>query len=211
MVLPVTKPRAHRLLPATATLLVLLVAAALGGGDSGEDSARIVIRATGALSSLLFVLAWSAAPLAHLSGKRWARSLLASRRRVGLGMAMSHGVHLLALLRLAQLVELGVDPLTLVAGSGGFVVMALMAASSSDAAVAALGRKRWLLLHRTGMPYLWVVFTFTWAGGAADRPVAAVGTAVMLALAALRIYARLRARRASSSGCATVGAGEAWK
>ena len=207
MVLPVTKPRAHRLLPATAALLVLLVAAALGGGDSGEDSARIVIRATGVLSSLLFVLAWSAAPLAHLSGKRWARSLLASRRRVGLGMAMSHGVHLLALLTLAQLVELGVDPLTMVAGSAGFVVIALMAASSSDAAVAALGRKRWLLLHRSGMPYLWVVFTVTWAGGAADRPVAAVGTAVMLALAALRIYARLRARRASSSGCATVGAG----
>ncbi len=52
---------------------------------------------------------------------------------------MPHGVHLLALLTLAQLVELGVDPLTLVAGSGGFVVIALMAATSSDAAVAALG------------------------------------------------------------------------
>ncbi|HIF64106.1 MAG TPA: hypothetical protein EYG16_10770 [Deltaproteobacteria bacterium] len=200
MVLPVTKPRAHRLLPATATLLVLLVAAALGGGDSGEDSARIVIRSTGALSSLLFVLAWAAAPLAHLSRKRWALSLLASRRRVGLGMAMSHGVHLLALLTLVQLVELGVDPLTLVAGSGGFVVIALMAATSSDAAVEALGRKRWLLLHRSGMLYLWVVFTVTWAGGAAQRPVAAVGVAVMLALAALRIYARLLARRANSRG-----------
>jgi len=200
MVLAVTKPRAHRLLPATAMLLVLLVAASLGGGDSAEDSARIVVRSTGALSSLLFVLAWAAAPLAHLTGKRWARSLLGSRRRVGLSMAMSHGVHLLALLMLAQLVDLGVDPLTLVAGSGGFVVIALMAASSSDAAVAALGRKRWLLLHRSGMLYLWVVFTVTWAGGAAQSPVAAVGAAVMLALAALRIYARLRASRANSNG-----------
>ena len=181
-------------------LLVLLVAASLGGGDSAEDSARIVVRSTGALSSLLFVLAWAAAPLAHLTGKRWARSLLGSRRRVGLSMAMSHGVHLLALLTLVQLVELGVDPLTLVAGSGGFVVIALMAASSSDAAVAALGRKRWLLLHRSGMLYLWVVFTVTWAGGAAQSPVAAVGAAVMLALAALRIYARLRASRANSNG-----------
>jgi DMSO/TMAO reductase YedYZ heme-binding membrane subunit len=54
-----------------------------------------------------------------------------------------------------------VNATTLVGGGLGFVFIAAMAATSSDAAFKALGRARWTLLHRTGAWYVWLIFAFT--------------------------------------------------
>ena len=94
------------------------------------------------------------------------------------------GVAVLAILALARWAPqafAGVPTVTLVFGGAGFVVVALMAATSSDAAVAWLGRARWTLLHRLGLYYLWFIFAFTYAG----QSVAI--TAVLLAALVLRL------------------------
>jgi hypothetical protein len=43
------------------------------------------------------------------------------------------------------------------------VVVALLAATSSDAAMRWLGIRAWTQLHRFGLYYLWAVFTITYA------------------------------------------------
>jgi sulfoxide reductase heme-binding subunit YedZ len=65
-------------------------------------------------------------------------------------------------------------------------VIALLAATSNDAAVRALGPRRWSALHAVGIHYLWLVFAVTYAGTAAHSAFHAVVTAALLAALALR-------------------------
>jgi DMSO/TMAO reductase YedYZ heme-binding membrane subunit len=78
-------------------------------------------------------------------------------------MAVSHGIHGIAIVWLLSAFPSAyqVNATTLVGGGLGFVFIAAMAATSSDAAFKALGRARWTLLHRSGVWYLWFVFAFT--------------------------------------------------
>jgi DMSO/TMAO reductase YedYZ heme-binding membrane subunit len=78
-------------------------------------------------------------------------------------MAVSHGIHGIAIVWLLSAFPSAyqVNATTLVGGGLGFVFIAAMAATSSDAAFKKLGRARWTALHRTGVWYLWLVFAFT--------------------------------------------------
>jgi hypothetical protein len=86
----------------------------------------------------------------------------------------------------------------LLGGGLGFVFIAAMAATSSDAALKALAR--WTLLHRTGVWYLWFVFAFTFIpdpsrGWDATHAIAvAAFTAAPLVRAAAYAKARRRAQ-----------------
>jgi DMSO/TMAO reductase YedYZ heme-binding membrane subunit len=89
--------------------------------------------------------------------------LLANRRYVGGALAASHTVHLLAIAVVARL-----DPTftrsagTLIGGGLAYALLYAMAATSSDSAVARLGRRRWKALHTTGMYYLWLLFVLSY-------------------------------------------------
>ncbi len=78
-------------------------------------------------------------------------------------MAVSHLIHGCAIVSLFTAFPgaYQTNAITLAGGGLGFVFIALMAATSSDAAFQKLGRARWTLLHRTGIWYLWFIFAFT--------------------------------------------------
>jgi DMSO/TMAO reductase YedYZ heme-binding membrane subunit len=141
-----------------------------------------VVRLTARTSLALFLAAFLASALR----RRWPRPATAwlrqNRRYVGLGFAVSHLLHLLAILALGRWFPsaLGAVPWpTLVVGGGGFVVVALLAATSSDAAVRWLGSRRWNGLHRAGVYYLWAVFTVTYASHGFVLPALLVGALVL--------------------------------
>ena len=67
-----------------------------------------------------------------------------------------------------------------------------MAATSFDRTAAWLGRRRWKVLHTVGGYYLWFVFLFTYLGNTARAPWLFAPVVLLLAVLAVRLYARLR-------------------
>jgi methionine sulfoxide reductase heme-binding subunit len=143
--------------------LVVMSALVLAVAGSGEAGVRMLIRATARSSAVLFLIAFLARPLRQLWRTPATAFALANRRYFGVSMAVSHGIHGCAIVWLLSAFPAAyqLNATTLVGGGLGFVFIAALTATSSDAAVRALGRSRWTLLHRTGVWYLWFVFAFT--------------------------------------------------
>lgn len=192
---------------------VLLAGSALllALAGTGEDGVRMWIRATARASALLFLLAFTARPLVQLASNRTTRWLLRNRRYVGVSGGLAHLLHGIAIgwLLTAWPEAYRANPITLIGGGLGFVFYFAMALTSSDAAVAALGRRRWKLLHTVGGYYVWFIFAFTFWGnvqyalaGKLDpaHQVLYVGIEVlMLAALGLRAAARVRGRGYSTA------------
>lgn len=146
-----------------AVALVAMSALVLAVAGTGEDGARMLIRATARSSAGLFLIAFLARPARQLWRTDATAFAIKNRRYFGVSMAVSHLIHGIAIVWLLTTFPSAyqVNATTLVGGGLGFVFIAAMAATSSDAAFKALGRARWQLLHRTGVWYLWFVFAFT--------------------------------------------------
>jgi DMSO/TMAO reductase YedYZ heme-binding membrane subunit len=116
-------------------------------------------------------------------------------------MAVSHALHLAAILTLARLWPEQADlPLaTRIGGSVGYAFLAAMAATSSDRAFAWLGPRRWRALHLTGGWVLWVIFAQSYVPRAFSMPAYAPLAALVLAVGVLRVAVGLRGRRAQRS------------
>ena len=93
---------------------------------------------------------------------------------------LAHGVAIAVFVRMTG----HESPLgTLIAALLAYLFLALMVATSFDATAAALGRRSWRALHRTGLYYLWFVFGFTFGGTAATGDAVSAGFALAFVLA----------------------------
>ena len=113
----------------------------------------MLIRATARTSLALFGAAFTASSLRSLWRTPATGWLLRQRRYLGLSFAFSHALHALAILGLALVLgdAFEINLVTVIFGGGAYVMIALMAATSSDRAVrlarpaplapAALGRR----------------------------------------------------------------------
>jgi hypothetical protein len=146
-----------------AVALVAMSALVLAAAGTGADGVRMLIRATARSSALLFLIAFLARPARQLWRTDASAFAIKNRRYFGVSMAVSHLIHGIAIVWLLTAFPGAYETnlVTLAGGGLGFVFIAAMAATSSDAAFKALGRARWTLLHRTGVWYLWFVFAFT--------------------------------------------------
>jgi methionine sulfoxide reductase heme-binding subunit len=126
------------------------------------DGIRLVIRATARTSLVLFVLAFTASAMAELApgeATRWQRR---NRRYLGVSFAVSHFIHLAAIVSLAaadkalfwQLTNIG----TIVLAGTAYLFIAAMTATSFDRTAAWLGPRKWRLLHLVGSWYIWISF-----------------------------------------------------
>ncbi len=171
----------------------LATLAVLGFGDAGL---RAVIRLTARTSLILFLLAFAASAAYRLWPGPRTRWLLANRRYVGLSFASSHLLHLLAIVALAARSPddfwSHTQMSTVVVGGIGYVFVAFMAATSNDASVAWLGRRRWSLLHTVGAYWLWLVFLASYLGRAVVAPANVVPLALVLGAWGMRLAARRR-------------------
>jgi len=128
-----------------------------------EEAIRSYIRTTARTSLILFLLAFSASSLRLFIKRDWTFWLLRSRRYMGLSFALSHAIHLFAIILLANLYPHPfLDQLswvTLLGGGLAYLFILAMSVTSFKATKQWLGTKYWGLLHTVGSYYIWFIFT----------------------------------------------------
>ena len=157
----ISLPQKWRLLGAITAILVsaaLLILAA----DPGLDGIRRVIRVTARTSVCLFLLVFVATVLWKRFPNRatsWTRQ---NRRYLGLGFAVSHGIHALAIIAYARLYPdqfaAHVGNANLIPNYVAYLFILLLALTSFDRAAAMIGPRAWKILHTAGIYYLWASF-----------------------------------------------------
>jgi DMSO/TMAO reductase YedYZ heme-binding membrane subunit len=194
-------PRGWPLLGWCSALLLAMAGGLLLAHGAGEDGLRAVVRATARTSLGLFLAAYTASALRALRPTAATAWLVANRRQLGLAFAVSHVLHLSAIVRLAVLApefRAALAPATIVGGGGAYVVILAMAATSFDATAARIGRRAWTALHATGLHYVWLVFVLSYVPRAVRGSPAAGAFAVLLVGGlGVRLAARGRGPRGS--------------
>jgi sulfoxide reductase heme-binding subunit YedZ len=185
------------LLALSSALLVAMCAGILHSQGWNEEGFRAVIRATARTSLAFFLIAYVASPIRAFIRNGATKWLLAKRRYTGLAYAVSHTLHLMAIVALARGdSDFELSPIAIAFGGTGYAFLYAMAFTSTDRAVAALGIGRWRTLHRTGMHYNWFIFLQSYIGRALSGEILYVGLAILISAAAMvRAAAFARARR----------------
>ena len=145
------------------------------------------------LAFLFLLLAFSASTLKAVVNNAQTLGLVRYRRQLGLGFATAHTFHLVALiLYLSNLEGYSIDTSVAVAGFG-YVVTALLAATSNDYSVKRLGPARWKQLHTVGISILMLYFFVAFSGRLLTNfaPI----YAVYVALIATAVITKVRVKR----------------
>jgi hypothetical protein len=178
------------------SLLMAAMAAGFLAVHPDADGLRLVIRATARTSLVLFALAFSAAALTQLApgaATRWQRR---NRRYLGVSFAVSHAIHLAALVVLARtdadLFWKLTTPANIVLAGAAYLFIAAMTATSFDRTAAWLGARRWRLLHLVGGWYVWVSFAVAVGKRVPQGPVYWAMMALVIAIAIARLVAMSR-------------------
>lgn len=185
----------------TATLVLATMAMGLlvaAGWD--VEGYRLVIRATARTSLIFFLAAFAASALASLWPNGFTRWLRRNRRQLGLSFAMSHFIHALAIYAFYT-----ADPATfwtlqntrsLITGGVAYLFIALLAATSFNRMVRALGPKLWGRIHWAGVWFIAISFIFTNGKRIPVSGYYAIPVALVLIAVALRIIAARRKKAA---------------
>ena len=142
----------RRATPLMLGLLFGLFAVALGLmlGDNPAEQALFAARWTARAALPLFLVAYLANSLLRLWRGDITRALMRRRRQWGLGFALAHTIHLVAL-GINVLVFAPREPATVIAGGIAYGMIYLMALTSNDASMRAMG-KWWKRMHSFGIP-----------------------------------------------------------
>ena len=182
----------------SAVVLVGTCALLLLVDGTDEAGVRVLIRATAQTSLALFLLAFVASSLRRLWRNDFTAWLLRNRRYLGLSFAVSHALHLGAIVWLArgwpESFWAQTQATTIYGGGLGFVFVGLMAATSNDAAVRAMGRG-WKQLHAIGAWYLFFIFALSYGTRGFVMPSYLPATVAGFAALGIRIVARFRPAR----------------
>jgi methionine sulfoxide reductase heme-binding subunit len=185
---------------------VLLCGIAIGAGVLGPydvpDAANLIARWTARAAFPLFVITYAASSLL----RRWpgpaTKALVRARRHWGLGFALAHTIHLIALaINIIHVQEQALEILS--GGAAAYAILYLMVLTSTDAAQRRMGRG-WKWLHRVGIHYLWIAFFAAYGGRAvgvdpAARPEGIIAAALLLAALGLRLAVWWRARQRAAA------------
>ena len=169
-----------------------------------EDQWSAATRYTARVGFPLLILAYVSRPLYDLTKAGWARTLLAKRKWIGLGFAMSHTVHLVAIVMLHRMLGEVPSLVTILFGGLAYVLLYAMAFTSNRSAMKMLGAN-WKRLHRIGIHYLWFIFAQSYVGrifqdGKMEE--GAIGAGIAFAAAAIRFAAWLKFRARKKAGAA---------
>jgi sulfoxide reductase heme-binding subunit YedZ len=179
----------------TTVVLAIVGSAVFQLFGTDAEGWRMQIRGTARISGALFLAAFLAAPLRRLAPNDATAWLLRNRRALGVSVGVVHAGHGVAIARYVALSGHETPTATLVAALLAYGFLAAMVATSFDATAAALGRRNWRRLHRTGLYYLWLVFGFTFGGSAAAGDPVSTGYALAYLLALPVRLLGLRGRR----------------
>jgi sulfoxide reductase heme-binding subunit YedZ len=180
----------------------LAIAVMVGGvfalaGAADLDTVKRALRATARTSLTLFLLAFAASSLRRLWPDQATGWLLRNRRYLGVSFALSHTAHLALIGSLAHFTpeRFTGNPAGLIPGFTAYLFIAAMTATSFDRTTRWLGRTWWRRLHLVGSWWIWAVFAGNYASKAAKGAGYALAALACAAVAGLRTWAWLRARR----------------
>lgn len=175
------------------------MAALLLGLQTGTDAADQWGRAarwTARVGLPIFLATYLASSLARLWPSPLTRTLWRDRRWWGLGFAACHAVHFFALVIAIEASGEQRTIASLIPGGTAYLVLVLMAVTSSDTAMRQMGRN-WKRLHTFGIHYVWLIFTLVYSLRLLDpatRPEAIYGAALCFTALVLRLAARRQTR-----------------
>ncbi len=179
-----------------ATALMAMVAGLDTLTPDRTEALRMIIRATARTSLVLFLLAFAASGLARLRPGGFSAWLLRNRRQVGVGFAVSHLLHLAAIVALARRDPILFDALTTPAsyifGGLGYAFILAMLATSFDTTARAIGPRAFARLHGTGIWFLWLMFLINFGKRIPAHPSYVLAIVLACAALAVRIAARRR-------------------
>lgn len=169
-------------------------------GDTQNRDWQLATSWTARVGFPIFLIAYSASSLYRVFPSGLTRNILRNRRYWGLGFAVTHSVHLAALITYIQVSGIEVERATIIGGGFAYVMLYAMALTSNAWAMERLDRK-WKWLHRAGIHTLWGVFVFTYLGRAlsADHQIEGrIALALAFTALALRLMPRRRIANARS-------------
>lgn len=172
--------------------------AGLGAGTSPVEGWQLAARWTARMGFPIFILTYAVSSLGRLWPSDLTRRVWRDRRWWGLGFAACHTVHLFALVTYNQMANNDSSIQTLIGGGGAYAIMYMMALTSNDAAMRAMG-KNWKRLHTLGIQWLWFIFAFSYFGRIVEgreQPWAGIAFATALAALGLRIAVWRKGKRA---------------
>jgi DMSO/TMAO reductase YedYZ heme-binding membrane subunit len=136
-----------------ASFAVLFVA------GSNEDNIRALLRLTARAAFLLLLVVFVARPLRQLVRTPGTLALLKNRRLLGIGFAGIHTAHLTLIFYLIhQVPSFEFDWLSRLPGIATYSMMYVMLITSFDRPARAIGAKRWKILHKIGLYWLFAAF-----------------------------------------------------
>ncbi len=150
--------------------LILAVFIFEGGTAITTETYQLWTRYTARLSFPFFFFAFIAGPLYELSQSRAALFIRRNRRNFGVSFAVSHLIHLVAIILYFINLQTIPDMVTLILGGGAYLAMLAMLFTSTDAALRKLGKVKWGRLHKFGIYYLAIGFTNSYTGRFFDNP-----------------------------------------
>jgi DMSO/TMAO reductase YedYZ heme-binding membrane subunit len=128
-----------------------------------EESLRLSLRETARISVAIFLLVFIASSFHQLSRSRISKWLMINRRYLGISFGASHLIHLALIVWLIYSYSSGnllsIAPLnSYMVGGIGYIFIIAMLITSNNQSIKRLGRKRWKMLHTSGMYYLFLSF-----------------------------------------------------
>jgi DMSO/TMAO reductase YedYZ heme-binding membrane subunit len=164
----------------------------LGQNEWDEDSLGVTLRVSARLAILLYLLIFVARPLRDLSVNALSRSLIRNRRLIGIAFAAIMSAHLVLLIMLNGFQAA-------IFGMIVYAFMYLMLITSFNKPTAALGPKRWKILHKTGLYVIGIALAqaqFTRIFRGVGEPVHYVLAALFLVAIGIRVTAWMKKRQA---------------
>jgi len=185
-----------RLMIPVALFLAAAVMSAVSSAGAYVLALDTLMAPTADAAFLLFFFTFTASSLARIAPTPTTRFLLRNRRYIGLSFALVMATHLVLVLSNLMMTNATKPLVFLVGGGVAYAFLGLMVLTSNNAAVRALGAKRWKRLHKTGSYILWA----TVVTGAAFAPLDRAWILVLCAAAlALRIMAYRAGRQTKAA------------
>lgn len=193
----------------TSRMLPILLGALVGAaaiwlafetGDSVTRDWQLAASWTARVGFPIFLITYSASSLYRVFPGEVTRAILRNRRYWGLGFAITHSIHLYALIAYLRVSGTPVETATLIGGGFAYVMLYAMAFTSTKWAMERLDRN-WKRLHRVGIHTLWAIFVFTYFGRAvsADHQIEGrIALALAFTALVLRLMPRARMTNARS-------------
>jgi sulfoxide reductase heme-binding subunit YedZ len=178
----------------TALVLIPVALLILAFGRFDAAAFERIIRLTARISLILFCLAFTAAGALRLWPSSWTRWQRRNRRYLGVSFAVSHAVHAAAIIGLVRLYPADFHEVhrgSNLPGEVGYLVLALLTATSFDRVYQAMDPKAWKALHTVGSYFLWIIFLIAEISRLRQGSVHAFFAAVLIGALGIRFGSRL--------------------